>query len=183
MSYWESQSEFSSKQLLNIQSRTSGIPAFVLLKLCYLYLGTTLSPSEEAANYEREKKDWLIWVQAACIILATLGKDYYIRWTEHSAGFFLKTWPLGEGNKTPKLHTWGGFFGPWSFIILNNSHQDLSNEGSNFILSQLEVGHWVAETWQFFDKLPKITDFGLLQQSQKRARFWTCLIWPRTLTM
>ena len=35
--------------------------------------GTTLSPSEEAANYEREKKDWLIWVQAACIILATLG--------------------------------------------------------------------------------------------------------------
>ena len=27
------------------------------------------------------------------------------------------------------------------FIILNNSHKDLSNEGSNFILSSLEVGH------------------------------------------
>ena len=39
--------------------------------LCYL--GTTLSPNEEAYNYEREKKDWLIWVQAACLILATLG--------------------------------------------------------------------------------------------------------------
>ena len=102
MSYWESQSEFSSKQLLNIQSRTSGIPAFVLLKLCYLYLGTTLSPSEEAANYEREKKDWLIWVQAACIILATLGKDYYIRWTEHSAGFFFEKMATGGGKQDPQ---------------------------------------------------------------------------------
>ena len=27
------------------------------------------------------------------------------------------------------------------FIILKNSHQDLYNEGSNFILSSLEVGH------------------------------------------
>ena len=32
----------------------------------------------------------------------------------------------------------------------------------------------VAQTWQFFDKLPEITDFGLLQQSQNRARFWIC---------
>ena len=37
-------------------------------------LGTTLSPSgEERDNYEREKKDWLIWVQATCFILAILG--------------------------------------------------------------------------------------------------------------
>ena len=27
------------------------------------------------------------------------------------------------------------------FIILKNSHQELSNEGSNFILTSLEVGH------------------------------------------
>ena len=41
------------------------------------------------------------------------------------------------------------------FLILKNSHQDLYNEGSNFILSSLEVGH-----------------FGLnQQQSQNRARF------------
>ena len=53
------------------------------------------------------------------------------RWTEH---FF------------EKLSTLDGFFGPWSFITLKNSHQDISNEGSNFILSSLEVGHWVAQT-------------------------------------
>ena len=29
----------------------------------------------------------------------------------------------------------------WIFIILKDSHQDLSNEESNFILSSLEVGH------------------------------------------
>ena len=34
----------------------------------------------------------------------------------------------------------------------------------------------VAQTWQFFDKLPEITDFGLLQQSQNRARFWICSV-------
>ena len=34
-----------------------------------------------------------------------------------------------------------GFFGPRIFIFLKNSHQDLSNEGSNFILSSVEVGH------------------------------------------
>ena len=47
-----------------------------------------------------------------------------------------------------------GFFGPQSFIILKNSHQGLSNEGSNFILSQVEVAHWVAQICPFFDKLP-----------------------------
>ena len=36
----------------------------------------------------------------------------------------------------------------WTMIFYNlkNSSQDLSNEGSNFILSSLEVGHWVAQT-------------------------------------
>ena len=41
----------------------------------------------------------------------------------------------------PKLHPRGGFFGPLLFIVLKKSHQDLSNEGSNFILGSLEVGH------------------------------------------
>ena len=31
-------------------------------------------------------------------------------------------------------------------IFLKNSDQDLSDEGSNFILSLVEVGHWVAQT-------------------------------------
>ena len=43
----------------------------------------------------------------------------------------------GPPNYTPGVD----FFGPGYFIILKNSHQDLSNEGSNFILSSLEVGH------------------------------------------
>ena len=34
----------------------------------------------------------------------------------------------------------------------------------NFILSLLEVGHLIAQTWTFFDKFHEITDFGPLQQ-------------------
>ena len=87
---------------------------------------------------------------------------------------FLRSVQHEAGNLGPKLQPRGGFFGPWFFIILKNSHKDLSNEGSNFILSSLEVGHWAAQTQPFFDKLPEITDFGLLQQSQNRGRFWIC---------
>ena len=47
------------------------------------------------------------------------------------------------------------------FYNLKNSVQDESNEGSNFILSSLEVGHCVAQTEQFFSKLPEMTEFGL----------------------
>jgi hypothetical protein len=57
------------------------------------------------------------------------------------------------------------------FYDLKNSDQDLSNEWSNFILSLLEVGHLIAQTWTFFDKFHEITDFGPLQQPQIRARF------------
>ena len=32
------------------------------------------------------------------------------------------------------------------FFLSEKLGQDLSNEGSNFILSSLEVGHWVAQT-------------------------------------
>ena len=75
---------------------------------------------------------------------------------------------------------------PWGWIIwtmilynLKNYSQDLSNEGSNFILSSLEVGHWVAQL--FFDKLPEITNFGLLQQSQNRTRLWICQVLTKGL--
>ena len=44
---------------------------------------------------------------------------------------------------------------------IQTSHQQLSNEWSNIILSPLEVVHWVAQTWPFFDKLPEVTDFVL----------------------
>ena len=59
---------------------------------------------------------------------------------------FLRSVQHEAGNFGPKLQPRGRFFGPWFFIILKNSHKDLSNEGSNFILSSLEVGHWVAQT-------------------------------------
>ena len=60
--------------------------------------------------------------------------------------FFLTRDQPDAENLGPKLHTGGGFYGPWFFIIWKNSHQDLSNEGSKFILSSLEVVHWVAQT-------------------------------------
>ena len=37
--------------------------------------------------------------------------------------------------------SWGWIFWTMIFYNLKNSSQDLSNEGSNFILSSLEVGH------------------------------------------
>ena len=69
------------------------------------------------------------------------GQSSY--WTAKSSFFF---WQHEAENLGPKLHPGGGFFGPWFFIILQNSGQDLSNEGSNFILGSLEVAHWVAQT-------------------------------------
>ena len=63
-----------------------------------------------------------------------------------------------------------GCFGP-SFITLISSHQYISNVGSKFILSSLEVDHCVVQTQIFFEKLPETADFGFLQQSQNRVRF------------
>ena len=83
---------------------------------------------------------WLPWFPAKKVV-----KDYYIDGQNTQLICFQKC-PMGEGSKAPKLHPRGGFFEPWFFIILKNSHQDLSNEGSNFVLSSLEVGHWVAQT-------------------------------------
>ena len=41
----------------------------------------------------------------------------------------------------------------------------------SFILNLLKVGQWASQTWPFFWK---ITNFGLLQQSQNKAWFWIC---------
>jgi hypothetical protein len=76
-----------------------------------------------------------------CNFDSNLSKDYYIDGQNTRLIVVFFEFPLGEGSKAPKLQPRAGFFGPWSFIILKNSHQDLSNEGSNFILSSLEVGH------------------------------------------
>ena len=63
-----------------------------------------------------------------------------------SRHFYLTSDQPEAENLGHKLQTGDGLFGPWFFIILKNAHQDLSNEESNFILSSLEVGHWVIQT-------------------------------------
>jgi hypothetical protein len=69
--------------------------------------------------------------------------DFFI-YGQNGCQFFLPdlpTWGLNLGQKLhPKAK--GGFLDHDLFLILKSSHQDLSNEGSNFILSPLEVGHW-----------------------------------------
>ena len=101
------------------------------------------------------------------------------RWTEH----FLKKWPLGEEKRPPKLHNEGGFFEPWSFMILKNSYQDLSNERSNFTKEFLEVNHWALKQSHFLTnylKLQILASYNNLRigQDSEFAKFW-----PRTLTM
>ena len=76
-------------------------------------------------------------------------------WTELLSIFLadLPTWGVSVGTK---LRPGSGFFGPWHFLTLKISHQDLSNEGSNFILSPLEVGHWVVQTQPFLTNYLKL---------------------------
>ena len=83
------------------------------------------------------------------------SKDYYIDGQNIQLIFFQKL-PLREGKWPPKLHPGGGFFGPWSFITLKNSHQDLSNERSNFTKEFLEVGHWALKQSHFLTNYLKL---------------------------
>jgi hypothetical protein len=57
-----------------------------------------------------------------------------------SRHFFLTSDQPEAENLGPKLHL-GVDFLDLDLFILKNSHQDLSNEAANFILSSLEVGH------------------------------------------
>ena len=70
-----------------------------------------------------------------------LGKPWTSLYMDGTVvNFFLVICPHETGtwdpNYTPGVDIWTIFF-----IISKNSGQDLSNEGSNFILSSLEVGH------------------------------------------
>ena len=60
---------------------------------------------------------------------------------ETAVKFFLVICPHEAGTWDPNYTPGVDFLDHDFFIILKNSHQDLSNEGSNFILSSLEVGH------------------------------------------
>ena len=110
------------------------------------------------------------------------SKDYYIDGQNIQLIFFQKL-PLREGKWPPKLHPGGGFFGPWSFITLKNSHQDLSNERSNFTKEFLAVGHWALKHSHFLTnylKLQILASYNNLRigQDSEFAKFW-----PRPLTM
>jgi hypothetical protein len=63
------------------------------------------------------------------------------KWTAHSAAK-IGTMSAEGGPTRDSNYTLGvDFLDHDFFIIQKNSHQDLYNEGSNFILSSLEVGH------------------------------------------
>ena len=65
--------------------------------------------------------------------LVESGKDGLLyRVTEHSADFSFKDDHKERAKGPPKYIFW---------TKLKKSHQDLSNKGSNFILSSLENGH------------------------------------------
>ena len=66
-------------------------------------------------------------------------KDLFINGRNTPKISFFEITRQGRSNFTPGLDG-GGFFGPYSFIILKSSHQDLSNEGSKKFLSSLELG-------------------------------------------
>ena len=64
------------------------------------------------------------------------GQSSY--WTAKSSFLFLTSDQHGSENQiTPR----GWIFSTMIFYNLKNSDQDLFNEGSNFILSSLELGH------------------------------------------
>ena len=91
-------------------------------------------------NYHKNT-EFLLCVKFDWLKGMSINGLFYI-WTELLSIFLadLPTWGISF---EPKLHHGGGFFGPRPLLILKSSHQDLSIEGANFILSPLEVGHWV----------------------------------------
>ena len=96
---------------------------------------------------------------------------------------FFQKLPLGEGKWPPKLHPGGGFFGPWSFITLKNSHQDLSNERSNFTKEFLEVGHWALKHSHFLTNYLKLQILASYYNLRIGQDSEFAKSWPRALTM
>ena len=121
-----------------------------------------------------------------------LVKGLLYRWTEHSAVFFWKNDHWGREKGPPKLHPGGGFFGPWSFTILKNSHQDSSNEGSTFFFEftrSFTKIEWVCVALIGLKALPTWT----LAKSSVPSIYivvlglgysgWTDIIWGKDFTV
>ena len=136
---------------------------FLSINMIWYYIRTSPQNRRYAASFKEFSKSLvkLQEISAACWYFCNRVPTYDI--TYWAVWWFEIFWLRGT-NLGSKLHPGG----------VKNSHQDQFNEGSNFSLSSLKVSHWVVQTQPFFDKLPEITDFGLLQQSQNRARFWIC---------
>ena len=103
--------------------------------------------------------------------IADSSKDLVRYERNTSPNFILWNWNLGGLRKDTQEHLLGGYFWPWPFMMLKSSHQDLSNEGSNFILTPL--GNWVAQTKLF------LTNYGFYPQTTisdkaKVLNFLTC---------
>ena len=87
-----------------------------------------------------------------------ISHGHLYKWTAMSSFFFWQVDSIRRELET-QITPRGWIFWNMIFYNLKNSIQDLSNEGSNFILILFEVGHWAAQTQALFDKLPEITDF------------------------
>ena len=83
------------------------------------------------------------------------------KWTDHSQELHLLKIHSRWGSYYTRGLDEGWFFGPWAFIILKTSNQDLSNEGSK--------KNWVH--WNLFFKLLKHRHFqsslNFLQRNEK----------------
>ena len=106
---------------------------------------------------QRDRQLWKKWLQIHQLerpglwkesplhqVWQHLGMDFFI-YRRNCCQFFLVICPHEAGTWDPN-YTLGVDFLDHDFYNLKHSSQDLSNEGSNFILSSLEVGHWVAQT-------------------------------------
>ena len=146
------------KNLTNVISVMKGLHGLVLWKVTLL-----------GFTKEMKKRN------GSNVVCVNLGKDYHIDGQNTQLSLFEKEYLWGREN-----YTLGGInVGPWSFIILKNSHQDLSNE----ILSSLEVAHWVTHHKRFLTnclKLQILASYNNLRVGQD-SEF--VMFWPRALTM
>ena len=90
-------------------------------------------------------------------------------WTELLSIFFSWSAHMRHQNYTQGVD----FFWPWPSLILKSSHQDLSWRVKLYFESTRSWSLSCSNT-AIFDKLHEFTDFGFLQQSQNRVRFWIC---------
>ena len=114
------------------------------------------------------------------------------KWTEHSQEWhLLKIHSRGRGSYYTLGLDGDWFFGPWAFIILKSTNQDLSNEGSKIVLSSLglsvtqairvfESHYYVFGNLSFLSIYSEVLGYALLCETLDRTVFPTLwLLDPR----